>query len=142
MLFGKFLLRTLIGLVVTVVVGTLIGGQEFLQAVMLFVVCTLGIAVIIASPVLYAIGLLCSFWWLPFGKRKVVPPPMPAGSPATGPPPLTVQRIALLRYLESASNKGLPEEAVRAQCRLAGWPDEEVAVAWQSLRSPAGERPG
>ena len=112
----------------------MVAGQAAFQALAMLVICTLGAGLIVAIPAAYLIGLVCTIWFVPFGKEKntglgfvTSPPPLPR---TDAPVPL-----ALSDFIALAVKKGRGWNSIREQCRDAGWSEEVVNAAFEAIQA-------
>ena len=140
-MFGKFLLRMLVGAFVVTVVTA---GKAPLYLLAL-IICTDGkgvpVAILLSIPICYFAGLLCTIWFIPFGGEKgseseiremeAERAKMKTKNPANV--PYTAQndfmREAIVNYISNALAKGMDPAAIRAELTRNGWADSEIDAA-------------
>jgi hypothetical protein len=133
-MFGKFILRSFVGLVVGMLVAIMLYGEDAIRALFLMVVCTGGLSLIVIIPVAYLIGLLCTFWYLPFGKEKTPTPARRHARPAQGTALAAESKAQLVQYIEAAIRNQHDKPTILGQCLKAGWSRAEFESAYQAIQ--------
>ena len=119
-MFGKFLLRIFVG----IIVATLVSAGKVLQLIAVAVVCTAGVGLIVVLPAAYLIGLVCTIWFIPFGEGSW------EYDKRTDVKDSSLGRSTLLsNYIESAAAKGQDQGTIKADLIQIGWPEETVNAA-------------
>ncbi len=135
-MFGKFLLRVFAGLLAATVVT---GGKALIVAG-LTIYCTAGLGLLIVLPVAYLIGLVCTIWFIPFGKDTgkttegihVLPNARASLS----------ARAALEGFVHSRLKRGASREMVYELCLRAGWSEEVINAAFEAVQVKKREDEG
>ena len=133
-MFGKFVLRTFVGFVVGMLVAIMLYGTDAIRGLYLLVFCTLGLSLLVIIPVAYLIGLLCTFWFIPFGKEKTSPPALRHARPAQGTALAAGSKAQLVQYIEAAVRNQHDKPTILGQCLKAGWSEAEFESAYQAIQ--------
>ena len=142
-MFGKFVLRTIVGVIVYLVVGTIFTGNAAGQLLAVTVICTAGIGLIIVIPVCYAIGAICTFWFIPFEEgraqqtRRASPGktlPKAAASETRKAVVTSRSQSALEEYMASELSRGMAWHTIHQQCLRAGWPEDAIKAAFDAAK--------
>jgi len=144
-MFGKFMLRTLVGVLVALPLYLALApnhvyGVDALSALVFLVICTGGLSLLVIIPACYLIGLLLTFLFIPFGKPHSSRPHRSTRSDESRRipmelrhPPGSPTHNAFVDYVAWAVEKGRTREQIRAHCVVGGWPemvvDAEIAAA-------------
>ena len=134
MKFGKFLLRTIVGGLVGVIVWSALGGPNAMQTLALAIICTCGLSLIVIIPIAYLIGLLCTFWFIPIEGEPEGGGTLNSGTPEVG--TITyIQRASLERYIQNQLKTGKNIETIREDCGLiGGWSEDSIQDAFDALK--------
>ena len=142
-MFGNFVLRTFVGVIVYLVVGTMVAGSAAGQLLAVTVICTAGVGLVVVIPACYLIGLLCTVWFIPFEedhqfqptKRAISGnvPPSGAGSEKRT---IVSERsqTALEDYMVAELSRGMVWYTVHNQCVSAGWPEDAIKAAYEMAK--------
>ena len=142
-MFGKFVLRTIVGVVVYLVVGTIFAGNAAGQLLAMTVICTGGIGLIIVIPVGYAIGAICTCWFIPFDEGQAQQTRRPvsirthpkAAALETGKFVATsLSQAALEDYVTSELSRGMVWHTIYKQCLSAGWPEDVIKSVFEVVK--------
>jgi len=140
-MFGKFLMRTFVGMLVAfpiflasgVYQGDGLSGGNPLMFLLVLIICTCGLSLLVIIPACYLIGLVCTIWFVPFGKphsshgrRRRHSNEMSGSSKELRHPPGSRTYDAFIEYVAWATKRGLSREQIRAHCVAAGWPEAVV----------------
>jgi hypothetical protein len=128
MWFGKFVLRTIVGLIVAIVLS---GGQA-LGLIMVAVVCTAGLGLIVVVPAAYLIGLVCTIWFIPFGNKDH---PTKKNIPRIPRDEVPYNRAALATFVSNSLKKGRDWESVRTTCLNSGWPEDILKETYDKVQA-------
>jgi len=128
-MFGKFVLRTFVGLVVYLIIGSLVAGQSALTALFMLVVCTAGAGLIVAIPAAYLIGLVCTIGFIPLedDTQSGVSNSRALPNPDT----TSLSRAALERFVDDCLEHGRKRDSIRAECLRAGWSEDLINDAFE-----------
>lgn len=157
MSFLKFCFRVLVGVFVA---GAMTGGSAW-GFIAVAVICTGGLGLIVVLPAAYAVGLLCTIWFVPMGSgsrsRAVARKEAAQEEKATAAlqeaaQAETAQRSAattdswhtrrlasLARYIAASAARGEPWEVTKVNLELNGWTKGMIEHA---RRTVAGEASG
>jgi hypothetical protein len=129
-MFEKFLLRTGVGLVAYLIIGSLISGLAAFQFLGVLVICTAGVGLIVVIPACYLIGLMCTIWFIPLGEKDRSPA---SGTSKTQPPSAGARaQEALEGYILAGLRRGKTPASIREQCLQAGWAENVIRTALES----------
>jgi len=131
---ANFFLRTIVGLIVGVSIGAVITGQNMLAVLVMAIICTCGLSLIVIIPVAYLIGLLCTFWFLPFAGEPEGGGTLNSGTPEVGTTSY-IQRAALEKFIKNHLKRGNDLESIRNVCRSEGWSEDSIQDAIDAIQT-------
>jgi len=142
-MFGKFVLRTIVGVIVYLFFGTIFTGSAAGQLLAVAVICTGGVGLIIVIPACYAIGALCTFWCIPFeegrARQTTRYAPVKTQSNATAldaskSVATSHSQAALEDYIASELSRGMVWDTIHKRCLRAGWPEAPLKSAFEAAK--------
>lgn len=128
MRFLRFGLRTGVGFLAILLGAAVTGqGQGFLTLFFLSVICTGGVGLVIWIPACYAIGLLLTFWFLPFDSTS----PQDKTRRYLQ---LTKDQVALASYVKRCQTRGQPTDDILRSLANSNWTTGQIAEAFQHAK--------
>ena len=127
-MFGKFCLRVAAGIGVFLIFG----GNDAMTVLVMSVICTMGLGLIVVLPAAYLVGLICTIWFIPFGRRTEKAVDDTTAERASAQPSETgksyslAELESLLSFVEAAEAKGRDWISIRNELLESGWDANSV----------------